>query len=215
MKILLLEDDFVLGETIQEMLSEAGYETLWVLDGVKAAEATFENSFDLYIFDINVPEINGFNLLCDLRRAEDNTPTIYISAMTDMAAIAKGFSVGAEDYIKKPFYPEELLIRIEARFIPKNNTYTFGKIVYNFETDEVKRGDKILSLGEVQLPLLRLFIRNIGRTLKKEDLLELMEHPSEPALRVAINKLKSTTGWNIENLRGIGYRIEKSPKRIV
>lgn len=210
MKILLLEDDFVLGETIQEMLIEAGYETTWVLDGAKAAEATFTNSYDLYIFDINVPEINGFDLLKDLRHAEDNTPTIYISAMTDMAAIAKGFSVGIEDYIKKPFYPEELLLRIEARFMPKNKTYSFDEISYNPHTDEVKRGDKILSLGEVQLPLLTLFIKNIGRTLRKEDLLELMEHPSDSALRVAINKLKSTTGWNIKNIRGVGYRIEKS-----
>lgn len=209
-KILVLEDDFILGETIHEMLLEAGYQTDWVTDGAEAAEAAFATKYDLYIFDINVPEINGFELLNSLRNVDDNTPTIFISAMTDIVAITKGFSVGAEDYLKKPFYPEELLVRIESRFMKKNVIIKYGNIGYNPKSNEVKYNEKILSLGEVQLPLLILFITNIGRTLSKESLFELMEHPSDTALRVAINKLKNTTGWNIENIRGVGYRIEKS-----
>lgn len=208
--ILLLEDDLILGETIHEMLSESGYRCTWVIDGEKAAEAAYDIRYDLYIFDINVPELNGFDLVQSLREAEDNTPTIFISAMTDIAAITKGFSVGADDYLKKPFYPQELLLRIEARFSRKTQLITHGDIIYNPITKEVIKQGHVLSLGEVQLPLLALFIANIGRTLSKESLFELMEHPSDSALRFAINKLKHTTGWNIENVRGIGYRIEKS-----
>jgi len=207
---LLLEDDLILGETIHEMLLENGYEVDWVRDGQAACDATFENGYNIYIFDINVPEINGFDLVEQLRGADDLTPTIFISAMSDMAALSKGFKVGADDYIKKPFYPEELLLRIEARFLRKESPVSYGKISYNPQNNEVKKDGKLLSLGDVQLPFLRLFITNIGRTLSKESLFDLMEHPSDSALRVAINKLKSTTEWEIQNIRGIGYRIEKS-----
>ncbi len=207
---MLLEDDLILGETIHEMLLENGYEVDWVRDGQAACDATFENGYNIYIFDINVPEINGFDLVEQLRGADDLTPTIFISAMSDMAALSKGFKVGADDYIKKPFYPEELLLRIEARFLRKESPVSYGKISYNPQNNEVKKDGKLLSLGDVQLPFLRLFITNIGRTLSKESLFDLMEHPSDSALRVAINKLKSTTEWEIQNIRGIGYRIEKS-----
>lgn len=210
MTILLMEDDRILGETLHEMLLEAGYHTDWVMDGEAAAEATYNQHYDLYVFDINVPEINGFDLVQSLRSADDTTPAIFISAMTDMAAITKGFAVGADDYLKKPFYPEELLIRIEAKFSRKQPLIQYGEISFNPENQEIKRDGKILSLGDVQLPLLRLFITNIGRTLIKETLFDAMEHPSDSALRVAINKLKHTTGWEIENIRGVGYRIEKS-----
>lgn len=207
---MLLEDNLILGETIHEMLLENGYEVDWVRDGQAACDATFENGYNLYIFDINVPEINGFDLVEQLRGADDLTPTIFISAMSDMAALSKGFKVGADDYIKKPFYPEELLLRIEARFLRKESPVSYGKISYNPQNNEVKKDGKLLSLGDVQLPFLRLFITNIGRTLSKESLFDLMEHPSDSALRVAINKLKSTTEWEIQNIRSVGYRIEKS-----
>lgn len=208
--ILLLEDDLVLGETLHEMLSEGGYECTWVMNGAAAADAAYDNRYDLYIFDINVPILNGFDLVQSLRNAEDNTPAIFISAMTDIVAITKGFSVGADDYLKKPFYPQELLLRIEARFSRKSQLIKHGEITYNTITKEVTKKGHVLSLGEVQLPFLAFFITNIGRTLHKESLFELMEHPSDNALRFAINKLKHTTEWNIQNVRGVGYRIEKS-----
>lgn len=192
------------------MLLESGYEIDWVMDGDAACEASWQKRYDLYIFDINVPQINGFDLLEQLRNANDTTPALFISAMTDISAMAKGFRIGADDYIKKPFYPQELLLRLEARFLKKQVLLSYGKISYNPKNDEIKKDGKFLSLGDVQLPLLRLFITNIGRTLSKESLFDVMEHPSESALRVAINKLKSTTEWEIINIRGIGYRIEKS-----
>lgn len=210
MNILLLEDDSILGETIYEMLIESGYKTTWVLDGDAAAEAAYKESYDLYIFDINVPQIDGFDLVEYLRSAEDRTPVIFISAMSDISAISKGFLVGAQDYIKKPFYPQELLLRIEARFLRQDKILEFKNITYSFFENEVKREGKVLSLGSVQLAFLKLFISNIGRTISKESLFELMEYPSQSALRVAINKLKQTTGWDIQNIRGVGYRIEKS-----
>jgi len=207
-KILLLEDDLILGETLEEMLQEANYNVHWVKDGEEAAEATFETLYDLYILDINVPKINGLKLLEELREAGDNTRVIFISAMSDMASISKGFRLGAEDYLKKPFYPEELLVRIEAKFTQSQKLIQHGEITFNPQNNEVHKNGRLITLGDVQLPLLRIFIQNISKTLLKETLFDLMEHPSDSALRVAINKLKTTTNWEIQNIRAVGYRLE-------
>lgn len=208
MRILLLEDDFVLGESIEEILCEARYHVDWIRNGDDAAQYAFNHTYDLYLFDVNVPEINGFELLEQLRDADDLTPTIFISAMTDIAAITKGFSLGADDYLKKPFFPEELLVRVAAKLAKRSQILHHGSISYNPKTNDVTKEGSLITLGDVQLPFLRLFISNIGRTLTKESFFDLMEHPSDAALRVAINKLKQTTNWDIINIRGIGYRIE-------
>ncbi|MGD9969493.1 MAG: response regulator transcription factor [Sulfuricurvum sp.] len=210
MKILLLEDDPVLGETLEEMLSDAGYETLWVTDGAGAAETSFEQRFDLYVFDVNVPEINGFDLLESLRDADDPTPAIFISALTDLSSITKGFQSGADDYLKKPFYPEELLLRIQAKFAHKNLPIAYQDLTFDPKTREIRREGKLITLGELQLPFFELLLTHIGQTIPKERFLDAMEHPSDSGVRVAINKLKHATGLEIQNVRGIGYRIEKS-----
>lgn len=208
MKILLLEDDLLLGETLEEMLNDAHYDVHWVKDGEEAAEATFDTSYDLYILDINVPKINGLKLLEELREAGDDTRVIFISALSDIASISKGFHLGAEDYLKKPFFPEELLVRIDAKFTKSQKIIQHGEITFNPQNNEVHKEGQLITLGDVQLPMLRLFIQNIGKTLLKEDLFDLMEHPSDSALRVAINKLKNTTNWEIQNIRSVGYRLE-------
>lgn len=208
MKILLLEDDILLGETLEEMLTDAHYEVDWVKDGEEAADATFDTSYDLYLLDINVPKINGLKLLEELREAGDHTRVIFISALSDIASITQGFRLGAEDYLKKPFFPEELLVRIDAKFAQSKKVIRHGEITFNPQNNEVHKGDRLITLGDVQLPLLRLFIQNIGKTLLKETLFDLMEHPSDSALRVAINKLKTTTNWEIQNIRAVGYRLE-------
>jgi len=211
MKILLMEDDPSLGETLHELLQGAGYEVDWVQDGDQAAEKSYDTTYDLYIFDINVPEINGFELLEGLRDASDTTPVIFISALVDLASITKGFSLGADDYLKKPFFPEELLMRVQAKMARSTTAVLkHGNITYDATTNEIKHNGQFLHLGEVQQALLILFITNVGRTLDKAILLDALENPSEAALRVHITKIKQATDWDIVNVRGVGYRLEKS-----
>ncbi len=207
-KILLLEDDRLLAETIQEMLEDNNYHVDLALSGDEAAELSYENSYDLYIFDINVPEIDGFKLLESLRNASDKTPTIFMSAMVDINSISKGFELGAEDYLKKPFFPEELLIRVKAKLAVKEELFICGDFSYDEKNNEFKKAGVRLSLGEVQQALFDQFYHNIGRTIDKDILLECLTQPSSTALRVAINKLKQTTGLPIENVRGVGYVLE-------
>jgi len=206
--VLLLEDEEDLGETIQEMLEDEGYSVQWVKDGVEAADVSFEEKFDLYIFDINVPELNGLELLDSLRHAEDTTPTIFISAMVDMETIRKAFKIGVEDYLKKPFFPEELLIRIESKFQQKSSDIIYGDLSYNPKTKALKRNEERLLLSKKQQRLFDIFITNINITLEPYRLMEYSSIKSVSALRVAINKLKQLTGIEIRSQHGIGYRLE-------
>jgi DNA-binding response OmpR family regulator len=197
-----------LSQTLCELLESEGYEVTPVMSGNEAIDITFDVRFDLYIFDINVPDINGLELLKSLRDADDTTPTIFISALVDLNSISQAFERGADDYIKKPFFPEELLIRVNAKLAVKNSKLLYNDLEYNPQTKTLKKNGHILPLGEVQERLFELFIHNTGQILDKDILMECLEKPSPTALRVALTKLKQTTGLNIKNIRGIGYAIE-------
>jgi DNA-binding response OmpR family regulator len=209
MKILLLEDDTVLLETLVEMLTEHGFSVTAVQNANQAIETTFENNYDLYLFDINLPDMSGIELLQSLKEADDQTPTIFISANVDMETIAKGFEVGAEDYIKKPFMPEELLIRLNAKLANKI-VIKHQNISYNIISQDILIDGEKIYLSYAQFRLFDILFKNIGRTVNKDTLLEVSEYGSDNALRVAIKKLKTIFSIEIKNIRGLGYTIEQS-----
>ncbi len=209
MKILLLEDDEILCESLKEYLESEGFEVDVAYDGEEVYDLTFENSYDLYLFDINVPKENGFKVLEQLKSAEDSTPTIYITALTDINSISKGFSLGAEDYIKKPFDPEELVIRIKSKYLKNDQKIYYKDIIYDPLTKELTKESKIVGLGEVQLNIFHELITNLGKIVSSYTLMDLLEHPSSNALRVNLAKLKNKLDLEIKNIRGQGYILEK------
>ncbi len=207
-RILLLEDDPTLSETIEELLESEGYHVTLAYDGDEASHLTYEEEFDLYIFDINVPEIDGLSLLEALREADDNTPAIFISALVDIETIATAFNVGAKDYIKKPFFPEEILIRVNAKFKQASKKIEIEHLKYDPKTQVLRDENGIVSMGEVQICLFEKFIHNRGRVVEKSSLCDCLLNNSSGALRVALNKLKQNTKLKIKNVRGVGYTLE-------
>ncbi len=206
-KILLLEDDPNLSQTLLRYLKFNDFEVDWVKNGEEALDFTYENRYDLYLFDINVPLINGIDLLKELRDAHDLTPTIIISALIDIESVTKGFMAGADDYLKKPFDPEELLIRIKAKVQQLKPILKVGNLELNFQEEMIKKNGERVYLTSIQYNILKLLLQNYPNPAKKESLLELTNNGSEGALRVQINKLKSTFAINIKNIRGVGYTL--------
>lgn len=207
--ILLLEDDPVLGESLEALLQSRGYGVVWVTDGEQAADAAYEKGFDLYLFDINVPLLNGFDLLGALRDADDRTPAIFLSALRDIASMTKGFAAGAEDYIKKPFDVDELLLRVEARVRrDERQQLCYGDIVYDLQRGTVTKAGREIDLGEIQKTIWHRLAADVGRTVDKAELLELLDQPSDQALRFHISKLNQKLGLRITNVRAVGYRLE-------
>ena len=206
--ILLMEDELDLGETLEEMLNDEGYAVTWVKDGIEASEVSYNQKFDFYIFDISVPHFNGLELLASLRNASDNTPTIFISALVDLETMTKAFKIGADDYLKKPFFPEELLLRISSKFKTKNNCISYKNLLYNPDTRELKSEGELIFLSKKQQELFHLFMTHLDETLDVQRIIDDSDIKSLSALRVALNKLKQLTSIEIRSIHGIGYRVE-------
>jgi len=211
--VLLLEDDLLLGETLTDLLEEEGYDVRLCRNGQEALDATYGKRYDLYLLDINVPQIDGITLLSELRDADDATPAIFLTSYTEKAKRQEGFSSGADDYITKPFDNDELLWRIEAllrrsgRCEPGN-----GRLHLDGEHRTVLFDGEALELTRKEYELLVLLMKHTGKTVTKAMIESVLwssgEEASEGAVRVYINRIKQLIGSEmIENIRGVGYRL--------
>jgi len=208
MKILLLEDDQILCTSLKEFLELEGYSVDVAHRGTEVFDLTFSHTYDLYILDVNVPDVNGFDVLSELKESGDTTPAIYITALTDINSISRGFKIGAEDYIKKPFDPEELVIRIKSKYQQEETLLCIGDLCYNPTTHLLQKESKTIGLGEVQLNLFHALIIQQNKIVDSYTLMDCLENPSANALRVNLAKLKAKLGIEIKNIRGQGYMIE-------
>ena len=208
-KILLLEDDEILSQTLNELLESQGYEVHLAKDGNIALDLSFEMKFDLYLLDVNVPFLNGFDFLKELRDSGDETTAFFLTALRDIESLSHGFQVGADDYIKKPFEFDELLVRINAKLKVNSNLIKYKNLEYNIKTDELKSENKNINMPQIDKDIFLLFLKNVGNIVNKSLIFELMEKPTDVGLRVHITKIKKLLHVEITNIRGQGYRLEK------
>ena len=208
-KILLLEDDEILSQTLKELLEDQNYNIQIAKNGNMALNLSFENNFDLYLLDVNVPFLNGFDFLKELRESGDKTPAFFITALRDIKSLSKGFEAGADDYIKKPFDFDELIVRINAKLKINNSKIIYGVITYDITDNTIRKNETIIQLPQIDKKLFLLFIKNTGKILNKNILFEEMDRPTDLALRVHLSKIKKLLGVEISNIRGEGYRLEE------
>ncbi len=184
-----------------------GYEVDWAKNGEEAADLSYENSYALYLLDINVPLLNGIDLLKALRDAEDFTPAIIISAQIDVGSVTKGFMAGADDYVKKPFDPEELLVRIRAKTALLKETVNVRDYALELVSEELRYKGEIVYMGDVQKSIFMKLLKHYPNPVVKDELLECLEKPTDLALRVNMAKLKKNVKLEITSVRGVGYKI--------
>ena len=211
-KILLLEDDKLFNETLQDFLEEEGFDLDFALDPYSALELSYENIYDLYLFDVNLPYESGFDLLEKLRQSGDTTPTIFLTSRDDKLSLIQGFESGADDYMKKPIDLDELLLRIMA--LLRRQIRNEKVIIGDYELDMLS---KTLYLNDVELEvtpkaveLLILLIQGNGTIVSSDDIKNRLwaasQNASAGSLRVYITQLKKYFSLNIVNVRGIGYK---------
>jgi DNA-binding response OmpR family regulator len=208
MKILLLEDDRTLHNSLKAYLEMELFHVSSAFTADEAYDLTYNESFDLYIFDVNLGVDSGFDILKSLRSSGDRTPTIYITALTDISSMTEGFNAGADDYIKKPFDPEELVLRIKSRYV-KDNFLTYKDISYNPINQEIYQSSEYVTLSKVMAGLFHLFMNNKNRVVPTHLLLDELFSPNSNALRVNITKLKAKLNLDIKNIKGVGYMLEE------
>ncbi len=215
MKILLLEDDTVLADILVDFLQEQ-YSVIHTYSMKKALTLSEENSFDLYIFDINVPDGDGISLLKELRSFRDETPTIFITAFHDTQHLKVAFESGANDFIKKPFDLEELAQRIEniKRHFGLSSLVQLTKTIeFDTQNNILKTATKIQKLSNKESLVLHYLYKNRHRVISVDEMLQNLweydEMPSGDAVRTLIKELRKHVGKeHIINIRGEGYRFE-------
>jgi DNA-binding response OmpR family regulator len=213
MKILILEDDKLFNDTLEDFLEEEGFETETALDPYSALDISYEQKFDLYLFDVNLPYETGFSLLKQLRDSGDKTPTIFLTSRDDKISLTEGFDVGADDYMKKPIDLDEMLLRIRAllRRQVRSSKVMIGEYEVDIEAKELTLNSEVIKLGAKAMELLLLFLNANGEVVSMQTIEEQLWHTNEEvslgAVRVYVAALKKHFS-NIENIRGVGYRFK-------
>jgi DNA-binding response OmpR family regulator len=215
MKILLLEDDLILSEVIVEHLEYYTYNVTPVYNGVDAETLLFEEKFDLLLLDVNVPLLNGFELLKSLRESGNHTPTIFITSMNSSNDVLEGFELGANDYLKKPFEMIELKARIDnlkRQFkIDDERTLMVTDIIsYDFDRQILLIEGKEIQLSKKEGEFLAYFLHNRGKVLSADELMVNVwsydTAPSSATLRTYIKNIRRVLGEEvITTIRGVGY----------
>ncbi|NPA50189.1 MAG: response regulator transcription factor [Epsilonproteobacteria bacterium] len=213
-KILLVEDDLELNETIGDFLKMSGFDVISVYDGEEAVIRGYEQNFDLILLDVKLPLKSGFEVAKELRKRV-NTPIIFITSLDSPADVESGFLSGGDDYIKKPFLLKELKLRIDAilRRVYNNKELIEleGGFIFDVKNLELRKDNKKIHLKRKVALLLSLFLESRGRILTKEEIFERLyeyeETPNEASLRTFISNLRSILGNNsIETIKDVGYK---------
>jgi DNA-binding response OmpR family regulator len=214
--ILLLEDDIQLNDTVKQFLSYSGYKIYPAYDAYQAKDTLYERAIDLMLLDIKVPYQNGFDFLAEVRSEGNLTPAIFITSLNGVDDVTKGFDIGCDDYIRKPFALKELLARVEL--VLKRNFKTHENRIdlkngYLFDIKGLflTHKSKKVSLKTKERKLLALFLKNSDELLTYDKIFESLwdfsETPSQGSLRAYINTLRHILGKSrIETVKNMGYR---------
>ena len=215
-RVLVVEDDLILSETLCELLESVGYSVDLATSANAALDLTAKQNYEIMLFDVNIPDFSGFELLKMLRESGNTIPCIFLTSLNDIASLSRGFEVGADDYLKKPFDFDELLVRISAllrkSFSSSANEVHYKSLIYKIETNELFEGEELILLAPQEKKLLSLFFSRMGQTISKEDFLYELDgenEASEGALRVYMSKLRKS-GLEIQTIKGTGYRLVKA-----
>ena len=216
MKILLLEDELMLQSAITEYLEEVGYEINAFENGKEVLEHVLDHKYDLFIFDINTPGMDGLTLLTTLQDKKIHVPTVFISAITEMEQISQAYALGCYDYLKKPFHLKELNLHIDRLCkIADIRTKEFVKLstMYSFNLDKkcllFDGEEQVLTPKQTQI--MQQFALNKNRIIDFEMLRHYIwdDKPVDNAvIRAEIHRLRQVLKEElILTIKGIGYKV--------
>ena len=222
--VLLIDDDAELCSMMKEFFLQNGYQLDCAYNGRDGLARAVKNTYDLIVLDVMLPLLNGFTVLHQLRRRKQ-VPVIMLTARVHRQDRIAGLNAGADDYLPKPFDPDELLARIRAVLrragrleFGDDPTKTFGDIRVNVQTREVWTGGRIIDLTALEFDILELLIRSAGRIVSRDEITSsLMEREATPydrALDVHISHLRLKLGRGntmIRTVRGVGYVFTAEP----
>jgi DNA-binding response OmpR family regulator len=218
MRVLVVEDDQVVGDAVQRALSLDGYAVDHVESAERAKMALHSESFDLAIVDIGLPREDGLQLVRDLRRKGRNLPVLMLTARDGLSDRVNALDLGADDYLTKPFQVAELLARCRALLRRANGLAStqlvFGNLKLDLAHKEATHGDVPVDLTRREWSILECLVLNAGRVVSKEKLMSAVSSWNDAitpnAVEVYVSRLRSKLGDAavIRVIRGLGYRLD-------
>ncbi|WP_297273790.1 response regulator transcription factor [uncultured Bacteroides sp.] len=219
LKILFADDDLKYSMLLKRFLEKEGYDVTYVGNGTMALEQFPQVKPDLVLLDINMPGLNGFEVAAQIRQTDKHVLIFFLSDRSDKADRLQGFQLRANDYLAKPFYPEELIARIRERFAfqldetVEEETYRFGSTVFNYNTNELRTASSKVLITSRQADILRLLALNVNCAVSRDLLLESVwgsvSYANSLALNVQITylrkALKNDPTVKVESLMKKGY----------
>ncbi|QKF58205.1 response regulator transcription factor [Aliarcobacter lanthieri] len=214
MKILLLEDDLILNEILQEHLITQNHIVFTTFSANEAQDYLYSQKFDLLILDVNVPDLNGFDLLKELRNHNIKTPAIFITSLSMVEDMQKGFESGCDDYIRKPFELKELDLRINniKRLFNIDLKIQIDENVYiDLENYNIIKDEKVYNISKKESEVLQYLVTNSTKTISIDELITNIysyeDSIDSSTIRTYIKNLRKVLGEErILNIRGVGYR---------
>lgn len=217
-KLLVIEDEKVLSDNIQEMIADLG-EVTQCFDGEEGLYEAQSKIYDLILLDLMLPKIDGYQVLANLCQEGIHTPVLILTAKDSLEDKITGFQKGADDYLTKPFYREELILRVKALLrrslgLHEENTLQYGNIICDLTKKEVRMNETVLPIQGKEFELLVYLIQNQGMILTKEQIFDrIWGFDSETTITVVevymshLRKHLKNTDMekNIQTLRNVGY----------
>ena|SRR5580765_4939257 len=218
MRILLVEDDPMIGKTLQQALQQDGYAVDWVTDGEsgRTAITTSQDAYVLVLLDLGLPRKGGLALLRELRREGNRVRVLVVTARDAVADRVEGLDAGADDYLTKPFSLDELTARIRALLrrdvTREDNVLRHGDLALDTATHAVTQGGKVVDVSAREFALLAALLERPGAALSKTQLEERIyrwgDEVESNAVEVHIHNLRKKLGSEaIRTLRGVGYAL--------
>jgi len=221
-RILVVEDDPGIAFGLRVDLKTEGYDVELESDGESALQRAAKETYDLILLDVMLPGKDGFEVCRELRRGGSKTPIILLTAKAQEAEKVMGLELGADDYVTKPFSPRELRARVKAALRrtgeDESQAYRFGDLEVDFTRCELRRAGKPVELTALEFKLLAAFVRNRGRVLSREQLLDLVwGHDTFVTDRVVDNHVvtlrkkiepEPSQPRHVLSVRGMGYRFD-------
>ena len=219
MRILVVEDDLKIAQFIQKGLKSSGFAVDHAVTGTKGFEMAFEEPYDTMVVDIMLPQLDGISLIKMIRKRENNTPVIILSARDRVDDRVKGLQAGADDYLTKPFAFSELLARVQALIRRAGNitdpvNLSYADLNVDILKRQVKRGSEIIELQPLEFSLLEYLLRNRERVVSKTMIMEhVWNYSFDPMTNVVEARIcrlrdKIDKGYDpklIHTIRGAGY----------
>lgn len=220
-KILFVEDEEDLTLIVADTLRGQGYDVITAADGIQGLEKFKSEGADIVVADVMMPKMDGFTMAKEIRKLSPTVPLLFLTAKSTIDDVEKGFEIGANDYLKKPFELRELIVRIKSllrRFGTSRQediTYAIGGYTFNVTTQTLSFGDRSLELSHFEAKILERLATNIGKTVDASELMIAVWQRDDPSNRNSLHgyihklrrALRHDPNISIINQRGFGYML--------